>query len=186
MAALALFGEKGFQATTVEDIAKRARLAVGTFYQHYRTKHQLLLALMDELLEKLSRLNLQPQSTSDVRAALHEILTRAFSNDLHYLGAYRAWQEAALTDGSLVRKEKQIRAWTTARIEALFGLLRKLPGARGNADVPALARVMDTYFWSLLAQSSMMSKPELTSHIDAATHLIYHALFVDSVDVARR
>lgn len=186
MATLALFGEKGFQATSVEDIAAGARLAVGTFYQHYRTKRQLLLALMDELLEKLSDLNLQPLAAADVRAALREILMRAFSHDLRYLGAYRAWQEAALTDASLVRKEQQIRTWTTARIEALFGFLHNLPEARADADVPALARVMDTYFWSLLGQASIMPTPELTSHIGAATHLIYHALFVDTVDVSRR
>lgn len=180
-AALALFGVKGFHATSVDDIAARARLAVGTFYQHYRTKRQLLLALMDELLEKLSLLNLQPQPSSSVHAALREVLSRAFSHDLHFLGAYRAWQEAALTDASLARKEQQIHAWTTARVEALFQLLHKLPGARTEVDIPGLARAMDTYFWSLLGQATRMPKPELENHIDAATHLIYHALFADQL-----
>jgi AcrR family transcriptional regulator len=181
-AALALFEEKGFHATSVADIAARARLAVGTFYQHYRTKRQLLLALMNELLEKLSQLNLQPQPASEVRAALRDILTRAFSHDLHFLGAYRAWQEAALTDASLARKEQQIHAWTTARVQALFELLHNLPGSRPNVDIAALARVMDTYFWSLLGQATHIPKPEVANHIDAATHLIYHAIFTDRTD----
>lgn len=183
-AALALFAEKGFHATSVHDITARARLAVGTFYQHYRTKRQLLIALMDELLEKLSQLDLRPQPASGVRAALHDILTRAFSHDLHFLGAYRAWQEASLTDAALARKEQQVHTWTTARVQALFELLHKLPGARPNADVAALARVMDTYFWSLLGQATRMPKPELANHIDAATHLIYHALFADRSDAS--
>ena len=50
IAALALFGEKGFERTSVEEIARRANLAVGGFYLHYRSKRQLLLALMDDLL----------------------------------------------------------------------------------------------------------------------------------------
>jgi AcrR family transcriptional regulator len=183
-AALALFAEKGFHATSVADIAARARLAVGTFYQHYRTKRQLLLALMDELLEKLSQLNLQPQPATDVRAALRDILTRAFSHDLHFLGAYRAWQEAALTDASLARKELQIHTWTTARVQALFELLHNLPGSRPNVDIAALARVMDTYFWNLLGQATHMPKPEVANHIDAATHLIYHAIFTDRTDTS--
>jgi AcrR family transcriptional regulator len=183
-AALALFAEKGFHATSVADIAARARLAVGTFYQHYRTKRQLLLALMNELLEKLSQLNLQPQPASEVRAALRDILTRAFSHDLQFLGAYRAWQEAALTDASLARKEQQIHAWTTARVQALFELLHKLPGSRPNVDIATLAHVMDTYFWSLLGQATHIPEPGLGNHIDAATHLIYHAIFADRTDTS--
>jgi AcrR family transcriptional regulator len=114
-AGLALFAEKGFEGTSIDDIARRAKLAVGGFYQHFRSKRQLLLVLMDELLEKLSRLDLRPQSMSDPRTGLRELLARAFSHDLQYMGAYRAWQEAALSDPDLARKERQIHAWTTTR-----------------------------------------------------------------------
>src|SRR5271170_1902255 len=75
-AGMALFGEKGYESTSVDEIARRAKLAVGTFYQHFRSKRQLLLALMDELLEKLSQLNLQPQGATDVRAGLRGLLSR--------------------------------------------------------------------------------------------------------------
>src|SRR5215471_5368697 len=65
-AALALFGERGYEGAAIEEIASRAGLAVGGFYQHFRSKRQLLLALMDELLEKLSRLDLRPGAAHDV------------------------------------------------------------------------------------------------------------------------
>src|SRR5580658_9211139 len=109
-AGMALFGEKGYESTSVNEIARRAKLAVGTFYQHFRSKRQLLLALMDELLEKLSRLDFRPRAVSDVRAIVHELLSRAFSHDLRYLGAYRAWQEAVLSDPALARKQSQMHA----------------------------------------------------------------------------
>lgn len=178
-AALILFAEKGYEATSIEDITERAQLAIGSYYQHYRSKRQLLLALMDELLEKLSRLDLQPSGMNDVRSGLRALLTRAFSHDLSYLGAYRAWQEAALSDPGLVRKQKQIHAWTTGRVEGVFKFLHRLPGARPEVDVSALARVMDSFFWSLLARAAGMSKAELNQWIDSSTHLIYHALFRD-------
>src|SRR5271166_6459783 len=60
-AGLALFGEKGFERTSIEEIAQKADLAVGGFYQHFRSKRQLLLTLMDELLEKLSQMDLRPK-----------------------------------------------------------------------------------------------------------------------------
>jgi AcrR family transcriptional regulator len=91
-AALALFGEKGYEGASVEEIARRADLAVGGFYQHFRSKRQLLLALMDELLDHLSRLDLRPKGPADIRAGLRAFLSRAFATDLRFLGAYRAWQ----------------------------------------------------------------------------------------------
>jgi AcrR family transcriptional regulator len=176
-AGLALFGEKGYEGTSIEEIARRAQLAVGGFYQHYRSKRQLLLALMDELLEKLSRLSLSPRPAADVRAGLRELLSRAFSHDLRYLGAYRAWQEAALSDPDLARKQEEIHAWTTTRVAAVFQALQQLPGARAGVDIRGLARVMDTFFWSLLGRAAQMPKAELNRWIDSATHLIYHAIF---------
>jgi AcrR family transcriptional regulator len=177
-AGLALFAEKGYERTSIDDIARRAGLALGTFYQHFRSKRQLLLVLMDELLESLSRLNLQPAANSGVQTALRDLLARSFSRDLHYLGACRAWEEAVLSDPDLGRKQQKIRAWTTARVTAVFTFLQQLPGARPGVDIPALARVVDTLFWSLLAQAVRMPKVELNDWVDSSAHLIYHALFI--------
>jgi hypothetical protein len=152
-AGLGLFGEKGYESTSIEAIAQRANLAVGSFYQHYRSKRQLLLALMDELLERLSQLELRP--------------------------------EAALTDASLARKQKQIHTWTTGHVAAVFERLAQLPGARKGLDLPELARGMDALFWSLLGQAVGMPKPELDRWVDSCTHLIYHALFTDSLKIER-
>jgi AcrR family transcriptional regulator len=179
-AGLALLGEKGYEGTLLDEIASRANLAMGSFYQHYRSKRQLLLALMDELVEHLSRLELRPKATADIRAGLRELLSRAFSTDLRYLGAYRAWQEAALSDPELAQKQQEIHTWTTARVIAVFKLLQQLPGARPGVDIAALARVMDSFFWNLLAQALRLSNAELNEWIDASTHLIYHALFIDA------
>ncbi|MBZ5621483.1 MAG: TetR/AcrR family transcriptional regulator [Acidobacteriia bacterium] len=178
-AALALFGEKGYEGASIEEIASRADLAVGGFYQHFRSKRQLLLALMDELLDHLSRLDLRPKGSADIRAGLRAFLSRAFATDLQFLGAYRAWQEAALSDAGLARKQAHIHAWTTARVATAFTLLQQLPGARPGVDIGALARVMDSFFWNLLAQAVRLRAAELNQWIDAATHLIYHALFTD-------
>ena len=178
-AALALFGEKGYESTSIEDVARRAKLPVGTVYQHFRSKQQLLLVLMDELLEGLSWLDLRPATLANPREGIRGLLSRAFSHDLRYLGAYRAWQEAALADADLAQKQKEIHAWTTARVVALFQLLQRLPGARSGVDIPGLARAMDSFFWSLLAQATQFSKAQLNQRIEAATHLIYHAIFRD-------
>jgi len=50
-AALALFQERGFEATTMRDIADRASLAVGATYYHFRTKDEIVLALYGATLD---------------------------------------------------------------------------------------------------------------------------------------
>lgn len=179
-AGLTLFGENGYESTSIDEIARRAKLAVGGFYQHYRSKRQLLLALMDELLEGLSRMDFRPGAVTEVQSGIRELLSRAFSHDLRYLGAYRAWQEAVLSDPELARKQKAIQAWTTARVTTVFRLLQQLPGAREGVDIPGLGRVMDSFFWNLLGQAARLRSVELNQWIDSATHLIYHALFMDA------
>lgn len=178
-AGISLFGEKGYEGTSIEEIAQRANIAVGGFYQHFRSKRQLLLALMNELLERLDELDLRPRAASNVRAGLRKFLSRAFYTDLRYLGAYRAWQEALLSDADLARKQRQIQTWTTARVTGAFKLLQQLPGARRGVDVSGIARAMDFFFWSLLAQVHQLSEAELDRWLDSGTHLIYHALFTD-------
>jgi len=179
-AALAAFGETGYEKTSIDAIARRASLATGTVYQHYRSKRQLLLALMDDLLEQLGQLDLKPADAGDPRRVLHDLLTRAFARDLHYLGAYRAWQEAVLVDADLLAKQKAIHQWTTARVMAVLQYLQRLPGARPDLDLQGLATVLDSFFWSLLGQASRMTDAELKRSVASVTHLMHHAMFRDA------
>jgi AcrR family transcriptional regulator len=178
-AGLALFARKGYEGTSVEDVASRARLAVGGFYLHYRTKRQLLLALTDDLLGDLERIDLVPPPGRDLRSGLRSLLSRVLTRDLHYLGAYRAWQEAVLSDASLVARHRQIHAWTTHRIVNALRRMQRIRGARRGVDVPGLARVLDTLFWSFLAQAVHLPKAEVRRWVDAASHIVYHAMFDD-------
>src|SRR5437764_12820647 len=52
--ALVLFAERGYEQTSIEDIAHQAGVAVGGFYQHFASKRQILLVLMDRLLQEAS------------------------------------------------------------------------------------------------------------------------------------
>ncbi|WP_210496014.1 TetR/AcrR family transcriptional regulator [Patulibacter sp. SYSU D01012] len=51
-AALALFDERGYEATTVADIAERAGLTKRTFFRHYADKREVLFDGSQELLER--------------------------------------------------------------------------------------------------------------------------------------
>ena len=53
--ALSLFAKKGYEHTTFTDIAARLKMTKGAVYWHFESKEALLIALVDEMLEKFSR-----------------------------------------------------------------------------------------------------------------------------------
>jgi AcrR family transcriptional regulator len=52
ISALELFHEKGFEATTVDEITERADVAKGTFFNYFPRKESVLAALSEEWMER--------------------------------------------------------------------------------------------------------------------------------------
>lgn len=173
-AARELFGVKGFEATSVEEIASRAGAATGAFYTHFRSKRQLLVVLMNELLQRLNDVDLRPQGE------LRDFLLRIFATDLEYFGVLRAWHEATLTDAELFAMRGEIEAWTEERILRLFRLMAESPRARPYRDLPTFARMMDRHFWTLLARGGSLTKRQFVREITVAADVITHYFLQDS------
>jgi AcrR family transcriptional regulator len=69
-AAFALYGERGFEQTTVAEIAKRAGLTERTFFRHFADKREVLFAGADALRELLvSTVAEAPGSLAPIDAA---------------------------------------------------------------------------------------------------------------------
>lgn len=89
-AAARLFREKGFDGTTVRDIAQAVDMRSGSPFYHFANKHELLLAVMEEGL----RLGLQrteaalSHTTADTSAAERfRVLVRTHYGILHDAGS---------------------------------------------------------------------------------------------------
>src|SRR5438445_13526930 len=48
-----LFGQRGFAATTMDDIADKARVAKGAVYHHFATKEAVFAAVFDQVSRAL-------------------------------------------------------------------------------------------------------------------------------------
>jgi AcrR family transcriptional regulator len=69
-AAFALYGERGFEQTTVAEIAERAGLTERTFFRHFADKREVLFAGAQALQELLvSTVAKSPASTAPIDAA---------------------------------------------------------------------------------------------------------------------
>ena len=161
-AARALFGERGWEATSIEAVAERAGAATGAFYTYFRSKRQLLLILMNELLARLASIDLTPKGS--LRAFLGNVLKA----DRENLGVIRAWQEAVMADAELGAMQEEITRWTERRILRVF---RKL-ATRRDVDLEAFARMMDRHFWALLARAGSMSRRAFDREVALAADVI--------------
>ena len=52
-AAIEMFAEKGYSATSTNEIARKAGVAEGTIFRHYKTKKDLLVAIVTPVMQRL-------------------------------------------------------------------------------------------------------------------------------------
>ncbi|MGK5506877.1 TetR/AcrR family transcriptional regulator [Brevibacillus formosus] len=74
-ASVKLFAEKGFHASSTSEIAKEAGVAEGTIFRHYKSKKDILLAVVAPVLVKFAA----PFILKDVREIFKEQNNKAFS-----------------------------------------------------------------------------------------------------------
>jgi AcrR family transcriptional regulator len=177
--ALVLFAKQGFEESSIEDIATHAGVAVGGFYQHFASKRQLLLVLMDRLLQEASEIKPPfAANLEDIQAIIAQAVLQGLQVDWSYAGAYRAWREAAIQDRELRAMNVQIERWFAKQLEFLFRLLLQFPGARQEVDVATLAWEICLLFLRL-AEVPMEDPDAVNALVASLTHLIYHGLFAD-------
>jgi AcrR family transcriptional regulator len=139
-AALALFAEHGYDATTVAEIADRAGLTKSTFFRHFADKREVLFGGQDVLAELFSdaiRTAPPAATTAGCLAAALESSSPAFTPDRHDLAPQRRAVIAAnsdLQERELLKRARLASAMadalrargaddTTARLAAEMGVL---------------------------------------------------------------
>jgi AcrR family transcriptional regulator len=95
-AAEAVFAEHGFHRARIQDVAQRARIAVGTVYNHFEQKDDVLRALLEERTEGfISQLEPKPGDPADFEGRLRARVDRI----LAYVETHRAFFTIAAEHG---------------------------------------------------------------------------------------
>jgi AcrR family transcriptional regulator len=114
-AAFALFDERGYEQTTVDDITDRAGLGRTTFFRHYRSKEDVIFPDHDRLLEMV-RERLLTSSHSTALAVVSDAVRLVL---LHYLDeGDLARRRYALTSTVAALRDREIAS--VARYQRLF------------------------------------------------------------------
>ncbi len=111
-AAELVFAEHGFHVARIQDVAKQARIGVGTVYNHFEQKEDLLLALLEErtgqMLAQLAALPSDPE-------AFEERLVARLSRMLDYVEHHRSFFVVAMEHGILGKGSTGVDAVTCGK-----------------------------------------------------------------------
>jgi len=114
-AAFALFDERGYEQTTVDDITERAGLGRTTFFRHYRSKEDVIFPDHDRLLEQVAE-RLHTSSHDTALAAVSDAVRLVL---LHYVKEGNlARRRYALTSRVTTLRDREIAS--VARYQRLF------------------------------------------------------------------
>jgi AcrR family transcriptional regulator len=142
-AARPVFAERGFHATTIEEIIAAARVAQGTLYLHFTSKNEVFHAVMEDALARIT----------DIARPLDEASVRASAVDPNSVFAYI--------------KEKNLRVLVAVRDDRdlLSIILREAPGLDRRTD-EILSRIYGVFVGQVKTELSIFQDLGLIAPVD--------------------
>ena len=131
-AAVELIAEQGFSATTVDDIALRAKVAKGTVYYNFKSKNDLFEELLRHGIGLL---------TDGFRAAVQglpprEAVGALVRTQLEYIRRYRAFAQLLLSEMWRTNREWH-QTLILLREQAIGVIAETLQGGVDSGDLPS-------------------------------------------------
>jgi AcrR family transcriptional regulator len=144
-AALELFGERGYDATSLREIAERLGVTKAALYFHFRTKEQILESITDDLASDVDELIAWAHRQPRTAAAREEILRRIGTLAR---GRWRPLIQLAQVAGPRFRERPEAIEGLQVRAMAIMSLLRD-PDAPLLDQLRAVLAVAAVYFGNL-------------------------------------
>jgi AcrR family transcriptional regulator len=77
----ALFNEKGFENTSIDDIVQRVGVAKGLFYYYFKSREELLAAIVDRILDEMEQVVVMAMNKEGL-SAMQRLQEMSTSSDL--------------------------------------------------------------------------------------------------------
>ncbi len=85
-AAIKLFGQKGFDNTSIEELAKEAKIGKGTVYSYFATKKDILFAFCEE---RLKLIHDEVQKRQNTTVSFVDRLIIIFMNEFDFISKHK-------------------------------------------------------------------------------------------------
>jgi AcrR family transcriptional regulator len=157
LAAQKLFAQRGYEGTSIGDVAALAEVGVGTVYHHFDDKRALLL----DLLENYEGTELRDESggavsaafeVSDVQAALEAVARVVLQLRREHPSVYEIALDLARRDPDVASCCERIEVRQRARIRADIEQGQRTGRMRSDIDPEAGALVLNQLYRSVSAR----------------------------------
>jgi TetR/AcrR family transcriptional regulator, mexJK operon transcriptional repressor len=176
-----LFAERGYEATTADEIAAAAGVSVGTFYGYFRNKRQVFLTLFNASFESFLALGItEIELGPNPRQIIRETVRQAMQRDDMYFGLRRAWHELKPRDPEIATYHDQLQRLIYQQVVLAVQKVVDQGYAWPDLDVAATCWIITTLLdraWETAPGPAEASEAEIERQQNALADLIYHTIF---------
>jgi AcrR family transcriptional regulator len=173
-AATRLFREEGYDRTKIETIAAKAQVSIGTVYNYYQNKGDLLVAIVSMEVNEVLRAGaaLIEQPLGPVEAAVTDLIFIYLDHSLVYL-TKEMWRHAMAIstrqpDSPFGRRYSELDDRLTRQVRALIERLQAEGRVKADVDASAAGEVIfnnTNMMFILFVKSEAMSLEALKAAI---------------------
>lgn len=176
-AALSLFAERGFFATTVEDITEAADVGKGTFFSYFPSKEHVFGMMHDVQISKV----LQAETAAKTgRVLIHDVLLQFMQNIALEPGRSQMLARGLLATVFTNEDIRKLLVSTLARgrhhLEKILALGQERGEVRRDLPVSAMARNFQQSVIGTLMLWSLDPPSNLSRRIDSTFEIYWSAI----------
>ncbi len=181
-AAVACFEQAGFDETTTAQIARRARIAVGSFYGYFRDKRAIVLELLHETIGPIGDVvvkELDPAGWRgrDPAECVRRLIALIVHSQTIRPGVQRIIWERYFKDADFRAAAQSVETRVRAALETLLAALRAEGSVRVSDDATSAFLVHAAVQWITVRLTLGDSGVDVEAAIDATAEMIARFLF---------
>ena len=178
--ALHLFLDKGFETTTMRDIAAKAEMATGAAYYYFESKDAIVLAFYDQARRDMEpKLEEALSRNADLRARLHDLISiklEYFAPSRKLLGALSGHTNPEYPLSPFSKQTREIREHDIRFFQRALEGSKTPPPADLKEHLPRLLwmyQMAIILFWiSDSSKGQAKTQMLMNQSLDVVTHLI--------------
>lgn len=174
--ALRLFGERGFAATTVDEIVADADIAKGTFFNYFASKERLLLAFGERLIARLAdaATAISPliPILDQLRGAIHLAIAEWQGNQR----LLRALVGTAIANDALAGQLQTLLAQARATVALMLAEGQRRGEIRDDIQAADLARLLQQSMLGTQILWSLRPPSDLDAAVDQMLDVLWRGI----------
>ncbi len=183
-AAWKCFAEKGYQGTTMRDIAKKINLSTGVIYNYFKNKDEILDALMEWALKSENQIFDLMTKKNTAREAISELFNACFESCTHEELKESSKANLYMWVEAMKKKKLQemINDKNKQQIDKIASFVNdgiKRGEIQSHIDPKSMAGFYQALITGLQVQSVLIEDFDLTSYYSQIKKIIFQNMWLE-------